>query len=82
MTRSDRGRQAQALDLIDRAVDGVLLLQVACEFIAASRKLSAQGFTAADSDGDFSRHFGGPGRAMRKPSITGTRVDVATVVTA
>jgi predicted nucleic acid-binding protein len=47
--RSDRGRQAQALDLIDRAVDSVLLWQVACEFIAASRKLSAQGFTAADA---------------------------------
>ena len=47
--RSDRGRQAQALDLIDRAVDGVLLWQVACEFIAASRKLSDQGFTAADA---------------------------------
>ena len=68
--RSDRGRQAQALDLIDRAVDGVLLWQVACEFIAAARKLSAHGFTAADT---WNR---------RKPSITGTRVDVATVVTA
>jgi predicted nucleic acid-binding protein len=47
--RSDLGRQRQALDLIERAVDGVLLWQVACEFIAASRKLSAQGFTAADA---------------------------------
>jgi predicted nucleic acid-binding protein len=47
--RSDHGRQAQALDLIDRAVDGVLLWQVACEFIAASRKLAAQGFSPADA---------------------------------
>jgi len=47
--RSNRARQTQALDLIDQAVDGVLLWQVACEFIAASRKLSAQGFTAADA---------------------------------
>jgi predicted nucleic acid-binding protein len=27
----------------------VLLWQVACEFVAASRKLSAQGFTASDA---------------------------------
>jgi predicted nucleic acid-binding protein len=47
--RSDLGRQRQALDLIERAVDGVLLWQVACEFIAASRKLSIQGLTATDA---------------------------------
>jgi predicted nucleic acid-binding protein len=47
--RSNLGRQRQALDLIERAVDGILLWQVACEFIAASRKLSAQGLTATDA---------------------------------
>jgi predicted nucleic acid-binding protein len=35
--------------LVARAVDGVLLWQVACEFVAASRKLSAQGFTASNA---------------------------------
>jgi predicted nucleic acid-binding protein len=43
--RSDPRRQAVALNLIDRTTDGVLLWQVACEFIAASRKLAGQGFS-------------------------------------
>ena len=38
-----------AIDLIANGRDGVLLWQVACEFVAASRKLSAQGFTAPDA---------------------------------
>jgi predicted nucleic acid-binding protein len=42
-------RQRVAIDLISNAGDGVLVWQVACEFIAASRKLSAQGFTTADA---------------------------------
>ena len=44
--QSDRRRQAIAVDLIASSVDGVLLWQVACEFLAATRKLSHQGFTA------------------------------------
>jgi predicted nucleic acid-binding protein len=47
--RSNPERQKRASELIDRATDGVLLWQVACEFVAASRKLSGQGFTAADA---------------------------------
>ncbi len=47
--KSDTKRQQVALDLIAGAKDGVLLWQVACEFIAASRKLSAQGFTASNA---------------------------------
>jgi predicted nucleic acid-binding protein len=47
--RSDPQRQKQASDLIERATDGVLLWQVACEFVAASRKLAGQGFTASDA---------------------------------
>lgn len=39
-------RQKHALELIESTTDGVLLWQVACEFIAASRKLSRRGFTA------------------------------------
>jgi predicted nucleic acid-binding protein len=38
--KADLKRQQVALDLISSANDGVLLWQVACEFVAASRKLS------------------------------------------
>jgi len=41
--QSDPRRQTIALDLIAASTDGVLLWQVACEFLAASRKLSKQG---------------------------------------
>lgn len=44
--RSNPARQQLALDLIHGTNDGVLLWQVACEFIAASRKLAGQGFTS------------------------------------
>jgi len=46
---ADSKRQQIAIDLIANSGDGVLLWQVACEFVAASRKLSTQGFTAADA---------------------------------
>jgi predicted nucleic acid-binding protein len=45
--KGDLRRQATALEIISTTTDAVLLWQVACEFVAASRKLSAQGFTAA-----------------------------------
>jgi len=45
--KSDPVRQAKAMTLISTGSDGVLLWQVACEFVAASRTLSGQGFTAA-----------------------------------
>jgi predicted nucleic acid-binding protein len=44
-----QARQQVALDLVSNAHDGVLLWQVACEFVAASRKLKHQGFAAADA---------------------------------
>jgi predicted nucleic acid-binding protein len=47
--RADPERQTKALGLIASATDGILLWQVACEFIAASRKLAAQGFTQDDA---------------------------------
>jgi predicted nucleic acid-binding protein len=47
--KADVKRQQIALDLVSNASDGVLLWQVACEFVAASRKLSSQGFTVADA---------------------------------
>lgn len=47
--KSDRRKQQIALDLIAASTDGVLLWQVACEFVAASRKLKEQGFTPSDS---------------------------------
>lgn len=37
--------QQRALELLAGSPDGVLLWQVAAEFVAASRKLSSQGFT-------------------------------------
>ena len=38
--KADPKRQQLALELISNASDGVLLWQVACEFVAASRKLA------------------------------------------
>ena len=47
--RSDPYRQQTAIDLVTNYSDGVLLWQVACEFVAASRKLGALGFTPLDA---------------------------------
>ncbi|MGA9625933.1 MAG: PIN domain-containing protein [Bryobacteraceae bacterium] len=47
--KADPKRQQVALDLVSSASDGVLLWQVACEFVAASRKLRSQGFTSIDA---------------------------------
>ena len=47
--KADPARQSTALELISNAMDGVIPWQVACEFIAASRKLERQGFTATDA---------------------------------
>src|SRR6266478_6037106 len=43
--KADLKRQQVALNLVSCSSDGVLLWQVACEFVAASRKLKSQGFT-------------------------------------
>ena len=43
---ADEFKQSRALEIVEKTEDGILLWQVACEFIAASRKLSSQGFTA------------------------------------
>lgn len=45
--QADVRRQQRALELLSSTKDGVLLWQVAAEFVAASRKLSGQGFTTA-----------------------------------
>jgi predicted nucleic acid-binding protein len=47
--QADPRRQKIALDLITSVPDGILLWQVACEFLSASRKLSKQGFTPTDA---------------------------------
>ena len=47
--KSDPRRQQIALELIATVTDGVLLWQVACEFVAASRKLNDRGFTPIDA---------------------------------
>ena len=47
--RRDPRRQQISLDLVEGTANGVLPWQVACEFIAASRKLAEQGFTAGEA---------------------------------
>lgn len=47
--QADQRRQKIALDLVTSSTDGVLLWQVACEFLSASGKLSKQGFTPTDA---------------------------------
>lgn len=42
----DTLKQATAIEVVRSLTNGVLLWQVACEFIAASRKLSDQGLNA------------------------------------
>jgi predicted nucleic acid-binding protein len=42
-------KQAVARELIDDLEDGILLWQVACEFLAASRKLIPVGYTLDDA---------------------------------
>lgn len=41
----DRSKQDRALKLLRESADAVLLWQVACEFLAATRKPAAQGLT-------------------------------------
>jgi predicted nucleic acid-binding protein len=55
--KADLKRQQVALDLVSNASDGVLLWQVACEFVAASRKLRSQGFTASDAWGRLAEYL-------------------------
>ena len=47
--KADLRRQQIAIDLVSSSADGVLLWRVACEFIAASRKLGPQGFSMGDA---------------------------------
>jgi predicted nucleic acid-binding protein len=47
--KREPARQKTALDMIAGSSDAVLLWQVACEFVAASRKLADQGFTREDA---------------------------------
>jgi predicted nucleic acid-binding protein len=75
--KADPSRQQIALDLVSNAFDGILLWQVACEFVAASRKLKHQGFTTADAwnrladyQSIISAHFArfrGTGTSSRSP---------------
>ena len=45
-------KKAKARELIDDMEDGLLLWQVACEYVAAARKLSPQGYTMDDARKD------------------------------
>jgi predicted nucleic acid-binding protein len=45
----DRTKQAIAVSLVSSLVDGVLIWQVACEYLAASRKLESLGYDRAQA---------------------------------
>lgn len=47
--QSEPNRQLIAKQVVSESLGGVLLWQVACEFIAASRKLAGQGLTTEDA---------------------------------
>ena len=49
----DSGKQEKARALTSNLTDGALLWQVGCEFIAASRKLTAVGYTQAQGWGEL-----------------------------
>ena len=76
-------RQQIALDLIADTTDGVILWQVACEFIAATRKLERQGFTPADAWARLSEFMGvcrlviPTGAALQKPPLPPERRELA-----
>lgn len=61
----DPAKQDKAVELIDTLNDGVLLWQVGCEYVAASRKLAAFGLNQQKALAD-------PGRLRRKwrPAIS------------
>lgn len=46
---SEPSRQEQAIALLNDTPDAVILWQVACEFISASRKLASQGFSSQEA---------------------------------
>ncbi len=47
--KGNAAKQARAIEVIAGAADGVIPWQVACEFLAASRKLAAQGLEPTDA---------------------------------
>jgi predicted nucleic acid-binding protein len=55
----DPDKKAAAKALIDSLEDGLLLWQVACEYVAAARKLLPQGYTPDDARNDVNdlRHL-------------------------
>ena len=49
----DRAKQAVAASLLESLADGVLLWQVACEYLAASRKLEPLGYNLSQAAQDI-----------------------------
>jgi len=49
----DRAKQAVAASLVESLADGVLLWQVACEYLAASRKLEPLGYSLLQAAQDI-----------------------------
>src|SRR3972149_3096759 len=48
----ERDKKTAARELIDKLEDGLLLWQVACEYVAASRKLLPEGYAPDDARKD------------------------------
>jgi predicted nucleic acid-binding protein len=49
----DAAKQAQAASLVQAQTDAILLWQVACEYLAASRKLASQGYAFSQACEDI-----------------------------
>lgn len=49
----DRAKQSLASELIEHLENGLLLWPVACEYMAAARKLAPQGYTRDDAKRDI-----------------------------
>jgi len=68
---ADTRRQQRAFELIGRTREGVLLWQVALEFIAASRKLVPQGFTPPHAWARLAEFMEVPRLIMPSPKVLG-----------
>ncbi|MFL6216242.1 MAG: PIN domain-containing protein [Blastocatellia bacterium] len=51
----DPAKRTAAMALLDSLIDGVLLWQVACEFLWVSRKLEPHGYTQAQAGSEIKR---------------------------
>jgi predicted nucleic acid-binding protein len=67
--RRDPRKQAQAIDLLRQSQESVLLWQVACEFIAASRKLTPYGLTMEEAWDQLSHYMAAYRLVLPVPAV-------------